>query len=509
VSAPTGIVAWWPANNFTNDVIGTNNASFLPTFFGGVSYATGKVSQCFNYTNRNSSAGNSAALNIGSNADFSIECWLKVTPGGTTIFPDIFSINPLLYIAQKISSQTNFIPPFPPPTFAVGYSLLLENGRLACQVTARSTPPNIPTFISPGPNLVDGLFHHVAFSFHRMSATGGKLYVDGQNLLTFDTTQFGQGSLSNSASLMIGDDPNGISGSLGLGGGPPASERLDELSIYNRALTSAEVLSIYQAGSAGKCIPPPTIPVQPTNQLVQAGSTATLRAIASGFPTLNYQWLKNATVLLSATSNSLIINNAAITDSGQYVLTVSNVGGSATSAVATLTINRPPSTSNLNASTIQDQPISIPIAKLLLFASDADGDPLSLSSVSNPGANGGVVVRGATDVTYTPPAGYIGSDSFTYSISDGRGGFGSGSVLVQVRSANDPSGNLLPLTAIPGGFSVNFAGIPGRTYTLQRAESVTGPWSNLTSVIVGPTGIGTFDDTNSPPPTAFYRTVYP
>jgi hypothetical protein len=508
ISAPTGIVAWWPANNFTNDVIGTNNASFLPTFFGGVSYATGKVAQCFNFTNRNSSAGNSAALNVGSNADFSIEGWLKVTPGGTTVFPDVLSINPFLGIAQKMSSQT-VIPPFPPPTFVVGYSLLLENGRLACQVTTRSAPSNIPTFTSSGPNLVDGLFHHVAFSFHRMSATGGNLYVDGQNLLAFDTTQFGQGSLSNSASLMIGDDPNGIASSLGLGGGPPASERLDELSIYNRALTPAEVLSIYQAGSAGKCIPPPTIPVQPTNQLVQAGATATLRAVASGFPTLSYQWLKNATYVPGATSNSLIISNATITDAGQYVLTVNNVGGSVTSSVATLTVNRPPTASNLNAATIQDQPISIPIAKLLLFASDADADPLTLSSVSGSSTNGGVVVRSATDVTYTPPSGYIGSDSFTYTVSDGRGGLGSALALVQVRSANDPSGNLLPLTPIPGGFEVGFAGIPGRAYTLQRAETVTGPWSNLISVLVGPSGIGIFDDTNSPPPTAFYRTVYP
>jgi len=163
----------------------------------------------------------------------------------------------------------------------------------------------------------------------------------------------------------------------------------------------------------------------------------------------------------------------------------------------------------LNAATIQDQPISIPIAKLLLFASDADADPLTLSSVSGSSTNGGVVVRSATDVTYTPPSGYIGSDSFTYTVSDGRGGLGSALALVQVRSANNPSGNLLPLTPIPGGFEVGFAGIPGRAYTLQRAETVTGPWSNLISVLVGPSGIGIFDDTNSPPPTAFYRTVYP
>jgi hypothetical protein len=496
VSAPTGIVAWWPANNFTNDVIGTNHVHFIFSPFGGATYATGKVAQCFNITNRAASVPNSPVLNIASNADFSIEAWLKVSAKNPS--------DPSLYIVQKMSSQTNFFPPFPPTTFAVGYSLLLYNGQLACQVTApRSTLDNIPTYISSGPDVGDGLFHHIAFTFHRNALDGGRLYVDGQNVLTFDTRLDGLSSISNSASLVIGDDTVGSFLS------PQPAERIDELSVYNRALSPAEILAIRQAGAAGKCIPPPTILIPPANQLVQAGSNATLRVVASGFPTLNYRWLKNGSNVAAATSSTLSISNTTIADAGQYSLVVSNIGGTVTSAVATLIVNRPPSASNLNAATIQDQPISIPIEKLLLFASDADGDPLTLSSVASPSTNGGVIVRGATDVTYTPPAGYIGSDSFSYSVSDGRGGFGSGSVFVQVRSANNPSGNLLPLTPIPGGFEVGFAGIPGRTYTIQRAESVTGPWSNLTSVLVGPSGIGIFDDTNSPPPTAFYRTVYP
>jgi hypothetical protein len=497
VSAPTGTIAWWPANNFGNDVIGTNFMTLSSgPFRGFAGYTTGKVGQCFILSNAVASAANSSELNIRSNADFSIELWYKGSPTNIGGFPSSSSGT---YILRKLSSS-----PILPPAGFYGYALVMENsGRLSCQLAkSPNLSTNIPTFTASGPDIRDGLFHHLAFTLHRNSTDGGRLYEDGQLVLAFDTTFLGNFSLANSNALVIGD----TSAVFPLGAPP---QRVDELTMYNRALSPAEILSIYQAGSAGKCIPPPTIPVQPTNQLVQAGSTATLRVVASGFPTLNYQWIKSGTNLPGATSNSLTISNAAITDAGQYFLMVSNVGGSATSAVATLTINRPPSTSNVNAAAIQDQPISIPIAKLLLFASDSDGDPLALSSVSSSSTNGGVVARGTTDVTYTPPAGYIGSDSFTYSISDGRGGFGSGSVLIQVRSANDPSGNLLPLLAIPGGFEVSFAGIPGRTYTVQRAEAVTGPWSNLTSVLAGPSGIGVFDDTNSPPPTAFYRTVYP
>jgi hypothetical protein len=68
---------------------------------------------------------------------------------------------------------------------------------------------------------------------------------------------------------------------------------------------------------------------------------------------------------------------------------------------------------------------------------------------------------------------------------------------------------MFPLTSIPGGYQVTFAGIPGRTYSLQRAPAVNGPWTTIASVTVGPNGIGTFADTNSPPVSAFYRTTYP
>jgi hypothetical protein len=504
VSAPTGMVAWWPANNFTNDVIGTNSVSFYPFPFGSLaSYGTGKVAQCFYFTNSYprgyADAGTSSALNIGSNADFSIETWCKVPQPALVLgFPAATRAS---YIVQKIFAQP---PQFPLPVTTLGYSLLIVNGRIACQLTIPPfTQTNMPTFVSPGPNISDGLFHHLAFTFHRNAGNGGRLYVDGQNVFTFDTTLFGRTSLSNSASLQIGDTP------VGFGDFPPTGERIDELTMYNRALSQTEVLSIYQAGSGGKCIPPPNIVVQPTNQVVQAGNLATLRAIASGFPLLNYQWIKNGTNVPGAIANVLSISNATAADSGQYSLTVSNIGGVTASATATLTVNRPPLAGNFNAATIQNQPISFPIDKLLFSASDPDGDSLTLVSIATPTPNGGSFVRSATDVTYNPPNGYIGFDSSIYTVSDGHGSSAAALINIQIRSPDDLSGNLLPLTPISGGFRVSFAGIPGRAYTLQRSDSVTGPWSNLVSVTVGPSGIAIFDDTNSPPPTAFYRTVYP
>ena len=53
--------------------------------------------------------------------------------------------------------------------------------------------------------------------------------------------------------------------------------RLDEISVYNRALSSNEIAAIYNAGSSGKCYTPtpPVITTQPTNQTVIVGGTTT------------------------------------------------------------------------------------------------------------------------------------------------------------------------------------------------------------------------------------------
>ena len=59
-----------------------------------------------------------------------------------------------------------------------------------------------------------------------------------------------------------------------------------------------------------------------------------------------------------------------------------------------------------------------------------DGDPLTITQVGQPG-NGSAVTSGSA-VTYTPNAGFVGTDSFTYTISDGRGGTATAAVTVVV-----------------------------------------------------------------------------
>jgi hypothetical protein len=68
--------------------------------------------------------------------------------------------------------------------------------------------------------------------------------------------------------------------------------------------------------------------------------------------------------------------------------------------------------------------------------SDPDGDPMALSLASPP-AHGMLSLQPDGGFTYTPAPNYSGSDSFAYTLSDGRGGFTTGSVALAVNPVND------------------------------------------------------------------------
>jgi outer membrane protein assembly factor BamB len=58
----------------------------------------------------------------------------------------------------------------------------------------------------------------------------------------------------------------------------------------------------------------------------------------------------------------------------------------------------------------------------------------------------------------------------------------------------------------PNGTRIRFTGVTGRTYTIERAPSVTGPWSTIATPTTPVNGIIEYIDTNLPAGGAFYRT---
>lgn len=83
----------------------------------------------------------------------------------------------------------------------------------------------------------------------------------------------------------------------------------------------------------------PTITAQPTSQTVTAGGSATFSVVASGSPTITYQWYKDGTAISSATSASLALSNVQSSQSGSYYVRVANSYGSLNSSSVSLTVN--------------------------------------------------------------------------------------------------------------------------------------------------------------------------
>jgi len=83
---------------------------------------------------------------------------------------------------------------------------------------------------------------------------------------------------------------------------------------------------------------PPAITTQPQNQSVLAGQTATFSVAATGTPPLNYQWFFSGTNIAGATANPFTLANVQLTNAGNYSVVITNIAGSVTSSVASLTV---------------------------------------------------------------------------------------------------------------------------------------------------------------------------
>jgi VCBS repeat-containing protein len=110
--------------------------------------------------------------------------------------------------------------------------------------------------------------------------------------------------------------------------------------------------------------------------------------------------------------------------------TTSNV---ATVTITVLAVNDPPVANDDTATAAEDTPVTITV---LANDSDPDGDPLAVQSVTL-GAHGSVARNPDNTVTYTPDFNFNGTDAFTYTITDGKGGTDSATVNVTITPVND------------------------------------------------------------------------
>lgn len=254
---------------------------------------------------------------------------------------------------------------------------------------------------------------------------------------------------------------------------------------------------------------PPIITKQPQDQTVAMGSSTTFSVEAGGTQPLTYRWILNATNLTAGTNASLILTNVQTTNVGYYSVIVSNSFGWDSSRQAHLSVGIVTAT-NFTVGTLQNQPFALSAEKFLASSSDSLNYPLILSTLSTSSTNGGKVVFADGTATYTPLTNFTGSDMFSYTVTTEYGGSATGNVRVQVFAIGQSCGSFQPLVSCGNGkIQLSFSGVPGLTYRLQRASSVTGPWTPITNVTADSFGSATLADPNPPADTAFYRMTFP
>jgi hypothetical protein len=306
--APSGLVGWWKGDGSTLDsVLGNNGVA------QNIAYTNGIVGQAFAFDPNSYPYGTYTGVQIADSPAYvltnslTIEGWVRPRADGYVIF-----------------WRGDHRPGMDP--YLLGLS---ANNNIKFQICDQAG-----NTVTVGTNLIYGQWVHVAATLEGSTGTMS-IYINGMLADQIVTTirPFGD--------LLPGQSPGVGIGNLNDGGNNfPFAGDIDEISLYNRALSASEIQAIYDAGAAGKCppSPPPVISAQPGDQTVAAGGTATFTVGAQGASPLYWQWYFGASPLGGQTNSSLVLAGVQPSQAGFYSVVVSNAFGTVTSSNALLTV---------------------------------------------------------------------------------------------------------------------------------------------------------------------------
>ena len=211
VKRPAGMIHWWPGDGNTNDIIGNNNGSLL----GSAGFVQGKVSKAFRFDGSDSYFVTGSNINITGNSDRTVSVWMKS--------------------AQRYDGFMCCPTPFSWGQDAYGksFGIFIAFGRW--NFWGNPGELDIPTSVS-----VDFNWNHHAITYDSKTV---KYYINGK------IEGIGPKALDT------GNSP------LYLGrafvrrpfGDTPFEGLIDEFQIFDRALSSEEINTIYHAGPEGIC----------------------------------------------------------------------------------------------------------------------------------------------------------------------------------------------------------------------------------------------------------------
>jgi alpha-tubulin suppressor-like RCC1 family protein len=225
-------VHWWPLDGNADDVIDGNNGTLL----NGPTFGNGKVDQALHFDGQDDGISLPDQPRI-SDA-FTIAGWVNFDSRNFGAFQEVFNNNQF-FLRKDGSGEGNKISIF----------VKLTDGSVERRAQSTTVPK-------------PGTWYHVAGTW---SGTMLRIYVNGSR----------EGSSPRSGTLTSAT----VEAHIGQGEqrslyGNTFSGRIDELSVYNRALSGAEIRAIFDAGSAGMVKPIAILAPTPTPMAVATSTPA-------------------------------------------------------------------------------------------------------------------------------------------------------------------------------------------------------------------------------------------
>jgi hypothetical protein len=295
-----GLVGWWPFNGNANDESGNGN-------HGTVNGATLTVDRnaiensaySFDGSSNIKISNNNNLNNLINN--FSISFWFSISkfytnPGGgdwaAFFCKSTTSENPL-YRLEYENKTKKFD--------------LMFNGK--------------QFFIYYSKGIIVDQFYNIQIIIENNMI---KFYINNEQLLIDSTTNYSNYRIN--MDLLLGQDPAGVNEYL--------FGKLDDIAIYNRALTEEEITALYTSTPPCK------------NSIITITPEGNTNFCQGGFVNLNastginytYQWYNNGRIINGATASTYQANTA-----GNYTVKVMDGTCSTTSSATTVVVNQYPS----------------------------------------------------------------------------------------------------------------------------------------------------------------------
>lgn len=218
---PTGMVSWWPGEGTGEDIVGGHKGVLK----GQTTFSPGMVGQAFAFK-ESGDAVEAEDLKVFYDEGATFDAWFRTTDNAGVLMADGGGVS-----ASK--GMGLFIEPID-----VGGK---KRGQLQVFGSKGTSQWN---FKIVGPLVDDDKFHHVAVTWTgRAGPDAVKLYFDGAPY----------GSAPAEVSIGTGLVPLSIGWHSTIQGYNQFQGLIDEVEIFNRALSAQDIKNMFDAGSAGKC----------------------------------------------------------------------------------------------------------------------------------------------------------------------------------------------------------------------------------------------------------------